>query len=222
MKNKNQNHFYRTAFYFAAFLLWTALVLFADVKPIGVQGTAVGLASLNRFVHSFFGVHMPLYVITDWLGLIPIGFMAAFATLGLSEWIRRKCLLKVDRNLLILGGFYFVLAAVFIFFETFVINYRPVLIDSVPEASYPSSTTLLCMCVMSTVSEALRVRIKNKIRRRWILSVITTFTVFMVVGRLVSGVHWFSDIVGGVLLSACLISLYKAVSENVCRPSQQS
>ena len=36
------------------------------------------------------------------------------------------------------------------------------------------------------------------------------FSAFMVIGRLVAGVHWLTDIVGSVLLSAGLYALYRA------------
>ena len=36
------------------------------------------------------------------------------------------------------------------------------------------------------------------------------FSTFMVIGRLVAGVHWFTDIMGAVILSAGLFILYKA------------
>lgn len=195
----------------ASFVLWTIAVRFVDVRPIGPQGSSVGFAEINRFVHSLTGVHLALYTITDWLGLIPAGACAGFGVLGLIQWIKRKRILSVDFSILILGGFYILVIAAYLFFEDLVINYRPVLIDGHLEASYPSSTTVLTMCAMSTAAMQLSKRIGKRRLRRCTLLIICSFTAFMVVGRLVSGVHWFTDIVGGVLLSAGLVTVYSAI-----------
>ena len=154
---------------------------------------------------------MSLYTITDWLGLVPIGFIIGFGILGLCEWIKRRKLFKVDCSILTLGEFYIVVMAVYIFFEMFVVNYRPILINGNLEASYPSSTTMLVMCVMPTAIMQFNTRIKNNGFKKCVNIMITVFTVFMVTGRLISGVHWFSDIIGGALLSAGVVLLYRAI-----------
>ena len=196
----------------AAFALWTIAVGWIDVQPIGPRGSAVGFATLNGFVHDFTGTHMTLYIITDWLGLVPVAFGLGFAVLGLVQWIRRKSILKVDRSILILGGFYVVTLAAYLFFESCVVNYRPVLIDGYLEASYPSSTTLLVLCVMPTAMMQLRQRIRQPIFRKCVSISITAFIAFMVIGRLVSGVHWLTDIIGGILLSAGLVMMYDSMT----------
>ena len=196
----------------AAFVMWTVLVRFVDVQMIGPQESSVGFSTLNGYVHSLTGVNMSLYVITDWLGLVPIGVAFAFAVLGLVQWIARKSLCKVDQSILTLGGFYIVVMAVYVLFEIVVINYRPTLIDGCLEASYPSSTTMLALCVMPTAMMQLRTRIKINIFRYCVMVAIATFTAFMVVGRLVSGVHWITDIMGGALFSAGAVLMYHSIS----------
>lgn len=191
-----------------AFILWTFLVIYVDVKEIGPNGSSVGFATLNAFVHERIGTNFLLYTVTDWLGLVPIGVAFGFAVLGLIQWIRRKSLWKVDTGILLLGVFYMVVILGYIFFELITINYRPVLIDGYLEGSYPSSTTMLVSCVMPTAKMQGEARIKNKVLRRVISGVIVAFTAFMIIGRLVSGVHWFSDIIGGILLSAGLVTVY--------------
>ena len=195
----------------AAFVLWTIAICQIDVQAIGPQDSAVGFATLNGFVHDLIGVHMQLYTITDWLGLVPVAFIFGFALLGLAQWIKRKHILKVDGSLLVLGGFYIVVMAAYLFFERFVINYRPVLIEGFLEASYPSSTTMLVMCVMPTAMMQLCARIKNRIFKRCVAVAIAAFIMFMVVGRLISGVHWLTDIIGGALLSAGLVMMYHSI-----------
>ena len=195
----------------AAFMLWTVAVRSIDVQPIGPRESTVGFAMLNGFIHNLTGVHMTLYTITDWLGLVPVAFGFGFAVLGLVQWIKRKSILKVDCSILILGGFYIVTLAAYLFFESYVVNYRPVLIEGYLEASYPSSTTLLVLCVMPTAMMQLRDRIKHPMFRKCVSVAITAFIAFMVIGRLLSGVHWLTDIIGGILLSAGLVMIYDSL-----------
>ena len=195
----------------AAFVLWTVAICFVDVRAIGPQGSFVGFASINGFVHNLTGVHWGLYTITDWLGLVPLFVCMGFGILGLVQWIKRKSICKVDHDILILGGFYIITIAAYLLFESVVINYRPELINGYLEASYPSSTTLLVMCVMPTAVMQFNSRIKNKVLRNIIAVTIIAFITFMVIGRLISGVHWLTDIVGGTLLSAGLVMLYRAI-----------
>ncbi len=212
MNKRNQRYFIKAGCFFGAFALWTVLICLVDVRPIGPLGSAVGFASLNSFVHNLTGVHMTLYTVTDWLSIVPLLTIAGFGLLGLAQWIRRKNLLRVDHSILTLGGFYVITAILFIFFEKCVVNYRPVLINGILEASYPSSTTLLVMCVMPTAILQFRSRIKHPALRRFTVVFNSIFTAFMVIGRLISGVHWLTDIVGGILLSAGLVTAYLAVS----------
>ena len=195
-----------------AFTVWTLSVSLVDLEAIGPNGSLVGFASLNGYVHKLTGVNLTLYAVTDWLGLVPIAVALTFATLGLLQWIKRKSISKVDKNIILLGGFYLFVMAAYLLFEGVVINYRPILINGRLEPSYPSSTTMLVTCVMTTAVMQLRHRIKNKILKRAIISIILAFTVFMVIGRLICGVHWFSDIVGGLLLSIGMVTIYRAIA----------
>lgn len=195
----------------AAFVLWTVAICFVDVHAIGPQGSSVGFAGINGFIHTLTGVHFSLYNITDWLGLVPIFVCMGFGILGLVQWIKRKSICKVDYDILVLGGFYIITITAYLFFESVVINYRPVLINGYLEASYPSSTTMLVMCVMPTAIMQLGSRIKNKVIYNIIAVTIIAFIAFIVIGRLISGVHWFTDIVGGALFSAGLIMMYRAI-----------
>lgn len=211
MKRESKKSFYAGAGMLAGFVLWTAAVCRVDVQAIGPRGSNVGFAGINSFFHSLTGVHWFLYTLTDWLSMIPLAVVGGFGLLGLAQWIRRKRLWKVDRSILILGGFYLVVMAVYLFFEIFAVNHRPVLIDGRLEASYPSSTTMLVMCVVPTAVMELRDRMKNIILKQWVTSVLVVFSVFMIVGRLISGVHWLTDIIGGILLSGGLVWLYLGI-----------
>lgn len=208
MKKKTKKSLYVALSLLALFIVWTVLVRTIDCQAIGPQESDVGFATLNKNIHECFGVHMSLYQLTDWLGVVPISIVVAFALIGLSQWIERKKILSVDRNIITLGIFYTAVFAIFVLFEIFVINYRPILIDEVLEASYPSSTTMLAMCVMPTAMMQFKTKIKNIALKRIVIYLCATFTTFMVIARLISGVHWFTDIIGGVLISGALVMLY--------------
>ena len=206
-----KNYFNAAIWMLTAFALWTIAVRYVDVQAIGPQESSIGFATMNRFVHNLTGVHMDLYTITDWLGLVPVVFVLGFGLLGLVQWINRKSIANVDFDILVLGGFYIVVFCAYFLFEIFPVNFRPVLIEGYLEASYPSSTTLLVLCVMPTAMMQFSFRIKNPTVKYGVQGLIGVFTIFMVLGRLISGVHWFSDIIGGILLSAGIVLTYYSI-----------
>ena len=182
-----------------------------DVEPLGPEGSRIGFASLNVSVHDFFGMHLFWYKLTQVLGYIAILLAAVFAVLGFIQLIKRRSLLKVDKNLLILGLVYILLMLLYVLFEKIPFNYRPVILDLAEglEPSYPSTHTLLILTVFGTAIQLAADYLKNP---KLLLTVKILSLIIMaltIVGRLVCGVHWFTDIVGGVLLSLFLISLYK-------------
>ena len=208
MKKNKQYRLYSTIAFFLLFIFWTVALCLIDRQAIGPMESVVGLANLNAAAHTKIGVHMFLYELTDHLSVIPIAIMLAQAIIGAVQLIKYRSIRKVNREIICIGIVYAILFAVFIFFEILPVNYRPILIEGNLEASYPSSTTLLLMTVMGCCSVALRSK-SSKFDIRSLLSTVSfIFAVFMVVSRIISGVHWITDILGGLFFSIGLISLY--------------
>ena len=193
------------------FALWTVLIQCVDVQAVGQNGTKIGFADFNVWFHQLTGVNMTIYTITDWLGLVPIFICLCFGVMGLMQLMKRRSLLRVDPDILLLGVYYALVIACYLIFEMIPINYRPVLIEGRLEASYPSSTTLLVLSVMPTLMFQVYRRAVNSMLRKAVAVFVFAFSAFMVIGRLISGVHWATDIVASVILSAGLFMLYRSV-----------
>jgi undecaprenyl-diphosphatase len=197
--------------FIALFIVWTILIGVIDVKPVGVNKTTIGFATINTWFHNLTKVNMTLYNITDWAGLVPVFICMVFGMLGLFQLIKRRSLLKVDFDIIVLGVYYVIVILGYLVFEMIPINYRPILINGFMEASYPSSTTLLVLSVMPTVVFQCNKRLQSQKTKKLIELITVVFSLFMVVGRLASGVHWLTDIIGSCFLSAGLFYIYKAV-----------
>ncbi len=214
---KNRILGYITAMLFIAFLVLTLFIKNFDVQSIGPMETRIGLSALNQFVFNTFGVNLFWYHVTDWLGLAAVIVACGFAVLGLFQLIRRRSLKKVDSDILLLGIFYLAVIGCYIFFEEIIINYRPVLIEGKLEASYPSSHTMIVVCIMVTSM----LQLQNRVKKKPVLWITDSFSVLIiavtVIGRLFSGVHWFTDITGGLLLSSTLTMLYYLVYKKFFR-----
>lgn len=191
------------------FALWTALIQCVDVRPVGQNGTNIGFAALNVWFHQLTGAHMAIYVVTDWLGLVPAFICIGFGVAGLIQLVKRRSLKKVDMDLILLGIHYVLVIFAYLIFEMIPINYRPIPIEGIMEASYPSSTTLLVLSVMPTLKFQVDRRARHSRFRAATGAFAIVFSLLMVAGRLVSGVHWFTDIVGAVFLSAGLFMIYR-------------
>lgn len=211
----NSRRCYTSAAVFGAlFLLWIALLKTVDVAAVGPSGTAVGFSHLNVWFHELTGVNMTWYKITNLLGYVSIFAVLCCAAVGAWQFLRRKSMKAVDGDLLRLGGLCVALAALYAFFEKVIINYRPVILpdETAVEASFPSSHTLLVCAIFGCLLIVVKQRVQNVALRRMLVALCAAFVVLGVVGRLLSGVHWLTDIIGSLLLSASLCSLFAAAA----------
>ena len=194
------------------FAVFTAIVKFVDVSNIGPLDSSVGLAHLNKAAFNFFGVSNVWYYITEILGILALLVAAAFAILGFVQLIKNKSIKSIDYKLLILAVFYVLVALIYFVFEFAIINYRPILVEGVLEASYPSSHTMLTVFILGSAMILYRSLFADKKILRFVLDVIS-FSImgFVVIGRLLAGMHWLTDIIAGLLVSVSLIFIYYAV-----------
>ena len=213
MKRTPKRKLYITAALILIFAIWTVAVFLFDTDAVGPLETSVGFATLNIAFFETTGVNLILYEITDAISILPLGAAFVFFLLGLTQLIKRKKLKSVDEDILILGVFYFAVVSVFLIFEAISPNFRPILIDGELESSYPSSTTMLFLTVMPSSATVLNKRIKNSKIKLTITCLVSILSAFAVIARLISGVHWLSDIIGGILISAALLmAFYTAIS----------
>ena len=192
-------------------IIFTILVKNVDVNTLGANGSNIGFSTLNRSVFDNIGVNMTWYNITNCLGIISIIIALAYVLIGLIQLVKRKNVFKVDKEIIALGIFYVILAALYIAFEIFIVNYRPILMDGELEASYPSSHTMLTIFICGS---AILINSKlfndNKIAK--ITNVVALILMIVtVIGRLLSGVHWFTDILGGIIIASALLMSYYTV-----------
>lgn len=209
MQKKSKKPIIITGILFLIFIIFTLMVKAIDVQPIGPEQSKIGFATLNQFIFNFFGVNLFWYDITDWLGIVAIVIALGFAILGLIQLIQRKNIWKIDLRILLLGVFYFIVVVFYIFFEFVIINYRPIILSQSLEASFPSSHTMIVICIMVTAMSQFHYYLQDKKVCLWIVEIASVLIIAVtIVGRLISGVHWFTDIVAGVLLSSALVALY--------------
>lgn len=193
---------------FAIAIIYTLLVKYIDVQAIGPNDSLVGFATINNFMFNLTGVNMLWYDITYWWGFVPLFIAFIYAIIGFIQMIKRRSILKVDKEILGLCVYYIIVIGLYIFFETYVINYRPILMDGILEASYPSSHTLLsvCICGSSLMINKYLFKNKNFFKAENIISILSILVI--VIGRFISGVHWFTDIIGAILISIALLKAF--------------
>lgn len=195
-------------------VLFTVLVKNVDVKPIGPNESMVGFADINKLFHNLIGSNMAIYKITEVLGYIPIVMALVYVFIGLKQLIKRKSLLKVDKEIYVLALFYILVVGVYVFFEKFIVNYRPILIDGVLEASYPSSHTLMSICLCGSSIIINKKLFKNKLGD--IENILSFILILLIVaGRIISGVHWFTDILGGIIISSALLVIFYSIISSI-------
>ncbi|MBR6187067.1 MAG: phosphatase PAP2 family protein [Clostridia bacterium] len=197
--------------------LVAALVRFVDVAAIGPEGTKIGLSGVNKAVHDLTGVNMTLYKITECLGYAALLLAAAFAAVGLWQLITRRSFSRVDPEILLLGGLYAAVLALYVIFEKVIVNYRPILMPDGegPEASFPSSHTMLACTILGSAIIVLPKYVKKKGLCTLLQTACAGMMAALVIGRFASGVHWLTDILAGICISTALLLLFSGILERL-------
>lgn len=219
---KSQKNLRTAGILWAVFILFTVLVKLVDVRAIGPEGSRVGFAFLNQAIADAIPYHATWHVITDVLGYAALLIAACFGLIGCLQLLKRKSLKKVDFQLLVLGGFYVLVLLCYVFFEIVIINYRPVLLEGELEASYPSSHTMLSICVLATAIINFRFYVKDMSLLFAAQAISAVMMIVIIVGRIISGVHWITDIFGALLISAALFMTYVVAFNLVRRTLKKS
>lgn len=215
MKNKIRNNYISAIVFLVLFVLFTVLVKTVDVKPAGPQGSLIGLSTVNTFVFDSLGQNGVWYAVSEGIGYLALLVAFSFAVLGLLQMLRRKSVFKIDADILALGVLYVVTVIAYVLFETVIINYRPVLVGGLLEASYPSSHTMLVVTILGSALIQSCKRIKNGCLKKIINAVLFIGILVTAVGRVASGMHWITDVAGALLLSLFLVLTYYSVVKHI-------
>ena len=186
------------------------LVKTVDVKAIGPNKSSVGFSSINKAYANLVGSNMTIYKLTELAGLLVFIIVGIYGLIGIIQLFKRKSLFKVDREIICLGILYVMMIGTYLVFEKVVINYRPILIDGELEASFPSSHTMLALCTCISSLFVYKKYVPKKYNNLVLFSTVLLLTIVFL-GRTISGVHWISDIIGGVLISITLLSYFKTL-----------
>lgn len=211
------NKFVKAAIGLGLFILTIVLVKTVDVAAVGPAGTEIGLSHLNAGFHNLIGEHQFLYKMTNLLGFWAILCGVVFAAVGAVQLVQRKSLAKVDKQILALGALFVLLGIVYVLFEKVVINCRPILMEgeTVPEASFPSSHTVLACVIFGSVAMLVKDYVNDNRTAALVQNACLVLMIVAVLGRLFSGVHWFTDILGGLFLSYALLQAFSGVLDKI-------
>lgn len=190
---------------------FTYIVRIYDVAYIGPNETKVGFSKLNSWFRDLVGTNMKLYDVAKYAGYAVLLIVGIYGLIGLIQLIKRKSLFKIDREIIALGILYALDIIVYMAFEHFIINYRPILIDGKLEASYPSSHTILAFTVCISSMVVCSKYIKNKKLTNLAYFVTMLLLTLVALGRTLSGAHWLTDIIGGVLISITLLMIFYSI-----------
>ena len=209
--------FISAAIFGLLFVVLIVMLCTFDVQPIGPEGTEIGFAMLNSTVRGTLGESDLWYSVSSIFGYLSIASAGIFVLLGAVQMLKRNSPLKVDKKLYALAGLYAVTVFFYVFFEIVIINYRPIIEAGAEhvEASFPSSHTMLTCVIMGGAFVLIGKYIKNRGLCTALKCLAVAVAAVTVVGRLLSGVHWFTDIIGGVLISLALVTIFSAVCDKI-------
>ena len=144
--------------------------------------------------------------VSDIILATSLATFAIFAILGFCQWIKRKSLKKVDKELLWAILPFILMVATYIVFDKFIIlNTRP---NGSSEPSFPSTHTMVVATIFLITAIILPKYIKSRAARIVLDLMMLAFVVLVSIGRVLANMHWISDVVGGLVFAAIFATIY--------------
>ncbi len=145
-------------------------------------------------------------LITNVILVISILTLVAFATLGLYQWISRKSIEKVDRELRwMLLPLFLMAVTYFVFDKLLILNTRP---NGSGEASFPSTHVMVVATIFFLTTLILHKYVKSK-TTRIILEILMFVCISLTcIGRVLANMHWSVDIIGGIAFAFVFSEIY--------------
>ena len=143
---------------------------------------------------------------TDIILIASIASLAVFAIFGLCQWIKRKSIKKVDKELIFMLIPLILMAIVYFVFDKFLIwNTRP---DGSGEPSFPSTHVMVVATIFLLIALVLPRYIKSKAACALLDLMMLIFIVLTCVGRVLANKHWTSDVIGALVFSLVFALIY--------------
>ncbi len=148
--------------------------------------------------------------------LITLGI---FVILGLCQWISRKSLKKVDKELLWFPLPLALMAITYVVFDKFLIlNTRP---DGSGEPSFPSTHVMVVTTIFLLTAVILPKYIKSKIACLVLYLLMLAFVILNGVGRVLANKHWTSDVLGAVGFSFIFVAIYCLIYQLIIKKKEK-
>lgn len=145
-------------------------------------------------------------LITNVILITSIITLAVFVFLGLYQWISRKSIKKVDRQLLWMPVPLILMVITYLLFQyVFVLNTRP---NGSGESSFPSTHVMVVATIFFIAMMILPKYVKSK-PIRIILDVLMVVMISLTsVGRVAADMHWVLDVIGAVVFAFIFTEVY--------------
>lgn len=149
---------------------------------------------------------MQWYKISDIILLASIAAIVVFAILGLCQWVNRKSLKKVDKPLIAMFLPLIAISITYFVFDKFLIwNTRP---NGSGEPSFPSTHVMVVATIFLCIAIILPRYIRSKFAYILLDAMMLILLTLVCVGRVVSNMHWISDVIGGLIFAGIFATIY--------------
>jgi len=207
---ENKKYFIMSAVLLVLFVIFVILAKTVDVAAVGPMGSEIGFASINKSAADAIGYNESIYNVSKSLSYFGIAVMVVFGLFGAMQLYYKKGPKNVDKDLYALYGLYVLGLIVYIVLEKVVINSSPVFSNGL-KVSYSSFYIILAVAFMGAAIVEFNARLKAKKVKIIVLTLCILDGIGLLVTRLVSGVHWVTDVIGTLLISVACFLLFLGV-----------